>query len=570
MLIPILNILFGLVKQEPVTVPPEFHFSIDYLTGIFNYYFYLMVQEYGKFYGLAFVCGIILICSFLSNTFRYLSVKILIGVRLRIMKNLREELYKKYVTQSPAFFSSRKKGDLLSVMMGEVQEIESSLINALQVLMRDPFVIVIYFIVLFYLSPQLTLFTLIFFPVSALAISFLSKKLKKIGYFSQELLGQVMSFTEETLSGIKVIQSFVAEKFMMKRFNEINKEFANKSSSMFSRRELASPVSEVMGVMIVIGLVMYGGYLVTHNDSALTGSMFITYLALYSQMIQPFKNLSSTTTSTQRGIVAAEKIFALIDAPNPITEKQNSKSIAAFTDSIEFKNVRFRYNQNDVLKNINLKIEKGKRIALVGQSGAGKTTLADLVPRFYDVTEGEILIDGINVKDLKIENLRGLMGMVTQDTMLFNDTVFNNIAFTKRDAAQQDIQHAAEIANAHSFISQLENGYQSLIGDRGMKLSGGQRQRVTIARAIFKNPSILILDEATSALDTENEKLVQEALDKLMTNRTSIVIAHRLSTIQHADEIIVMKEGEIIERGTHQSLMTQNGHYRRLVDMQMF
>lgn len=568
MLIPILNILFEITKTQTVTQVPEFSFSIYYFIDLFNYYFTNIVATRGKMYALAFVCVIIFMAALLANLFRFLAIKVLIRLRLNMMERIRNQLYTKLTHQSLDYYNNRRKGDILSTVTNEVQEIENSLVNALQAWVKEPFIIVAYFVALFIISPTLTLFTIVFLPVSGLLIASITNKLRKYGHFNLTLLGRILSHTEETISGIRVIQSFAAEKYSTDRFKKINKEFSRSSKKMFSRRELTMPLSEVLGIMVVVIIIMYGGYLLLNNKSTLTGSSFITYLALYSQIIQPLKNISQASGNVQRGIAAGEKIFALLDEPIKVDQNNNGIEKKSFEKSIELKNVSFRYTTNDVLSNINLTITKGKSIALVGESGSGKSTLADLILRFYDPTEGEILIDGINVKDIKLTNLRGLISFVSQEAVLFNDTVFNNIAFGEENASLEEVKKAALIANADSFIQETDEGYNSSVGDRGMKLSGGQRQRLTIARAIFKDAPILILDEATSALDTESERLVQDAIDKMMHTRTSIIIAHRLSTIKHADEIIVLQKGLIVEKGNHEELIRKQGYYYRLVQMQ--
>lgn len=568
MLIPILNILFEITKTQTVTQVPEFSFSIYYFIDLFNYYFTNIVATRGKMYALAFVCVIIFMAALLANLFRFLAIKVLIRLRLNMMERIRNQLYIKLTHQSLDYYNNRRKGDILSTVTNEVQEIENSLVNALQAWVKEPFIIVAYFVALFIISPTLTLFTIVFLPVSGLLIASITNKLRKYGHFNLTLLGRILSHTEETISGIRVIQSFAAEKYSTDRFKKINKEFSRSSKKMFSRRELTMPLSEVLGIMVVVIIIMYGGYLLLNNKSTLTGSSFITYLALYSQIIQPLKNISQASGNVQRGIAAGEKIFALLDEPIKVDQNNNGIEKKSFEKSIELKNVSFRYTTNDVLSNINLTITKGKSIALVGESGSGKSTLADLILRFYDPTGGEILIDGINVKDIKLTNLRGLISFVSQEAVLFNDTVFNNIAFGEENASLEEVKKAALIANADSFIQETDEGYNSSVGDRGMKLSGGQRQRLTIARAIFKDAPILILDEATSALDTESERLVQDAIDKMMHTRTSIIIAHRLSTIKHADEIIVLQKGLIVEKGNHEELIRKQGYYYRLVQMQ--
>lgn len=569
-LIPVLNILFGLEKTATVDTLPTFTFSIQYFIQLFEYYFQKSMANDGKLNALLYVCLLIIAFSILSNVFRYLAVKTLIRLRFKIMENIRHAIYSKFCRLPLNYFINHKKGELINIVTTEVYEIENSMINALQILLRDPFVILVYFITLFYMSESLTLFTIIFFPISGLIISYISKKLKKIGYFNQKLAGRLLAFTDESLSGIKIIKSFTAENYMKWRFSVINQLFSKSGKSMFSKRELASPFSEFMGVLIVVALVMYGGSIVINKSSDLTGSMFITYLVLYTQLIQPFKNLSNTSTQIQRGVVASEKIFTLLDEPEPISYESKPLKLESFNDKIEFKNVSFRYGEELVLKDINLTIEKGKRIALVGESGAGKSTLADLLARFYDVSEGSICIDGTNIRDFELSSLRNKIGIVSQDAMLFNDNIFSNIAFGQKVISEEDVFNAAKIADAHDFIEEMEKRYGTLVGDRGVKLSGGQRQRITIARAIFKNPPILIFDEATSALDTESEQQVQAAVSRLMKERTSIVIAHRLSTIVDADEICVMQKGRIVERGTHEELLKLNGYYKKLVDMQTF
>ncbi len=568
MLIPILNIMFGVDKPIIISEPPPFRFSIEYFTSLFNYHFSSIIATKGKMYALGFVCVIIFVATFFANLFRYLAIRVLIRLRLNVMQRIRNDLYTKLTHQSLRYYHDNKKGNILSTITNEVQEIESSLINALQSWLKDPFIIIIYFIGLFYISPQLTLFTIIFLPISGLLIASITNKLKRMSYFSVDLLGKILSHTEETISGIRVIQSFAAEKYSINRFKKINKDFSANSRAMFNKKELTSPLSELLGIMVVVTLVMYGGYLLTTNQSMLTGSLFITYLALYSQIIQPLKNLSNSSTGVQRGIVAAEKIFSLLDAPVKIQENKNAVEKINFIDTIELRNISFGYETKKVISNINLTISKGKTIALVGESGSGKSTLADLISRFYDTVDGEILIDGVDIKVIKLNSLRSLLAFVSQEAVLFNDTIFNNIAFGTPDASEEEVKQAAIIANAHSFIEQADEKYNTIIGDRGMKLSGGQRQRLTIARAVFKNAPILILDEATSSLDSESEKLVQQAIESVMKNRTSIIIAHRLSTVQHADEIIVLAKGEMVERGNHNELMQQQGYYYRLVQMQ--
>jgi ATP-binding cassette, subfamily B, bacterial MsbA len=568
MLIPILNTLFGINPGKIITQLPTFTLSINYFSDVFNYYFNSITVKYGKLSALGFVCIVVGCSTLLANAFRYMAVRVLMRLRLKMLENIRMAIYTKLTHQSLSFYHRNKKGELLSVLSTEVQEVESSVINSIQSWLRDPFMIIAYFIGLFYMSAKLTLFTLVFFPISGIIVSYISKRLKRISWFSQDLLGKMLNFSDESITGIKVIQSYASENFMIKKFKELNSRFSKNSKALFGKRELASPISEILGILLFLGLVMYGGYLVLNGNGELSGATFIAYLAVYSQIIQPAKNLSSTTTLLQRGIVATEKIFSVLDEPVAITELPDAKNKKSFDESIEFNNVTFRYENTDVLKNINLTIKKGKKIALIGQSGSGKSTLADLIPRFYDPVEGELLIDGINIKEIKLNDLRNLICVVSQETILFNDTVLNNISFASTNVQLPEVEKAAAVAHADLFIQQMEEGYNSSIGDRGQKISGGQRQRLSIARAVYKNPPILILDEATSALDTESEKWVQDALDTLMKDRTSIIIAHRLSTVRNADEIIVLNKGIIVERGSHQELLQQNGTYKKLVELQ--
>lgn len=569
MLIPLLNLLFGTAQGlAPAPDLPEFSFSISYLSTLFNHYFLSIAHESGKMDALGFVCIIIGISTLLANFFRYMAIRVLVRLKLSMLQKIRIALYDKLSEQSLSFFNRRKKGDLLSTVTNDVQEIEFSVISSFQTLMRDPFIILSYFLALFYISPSLTLFTLFFFPVSGLIISQISKRLKKKGYFSQELLGKILHTTDETLTGIKIIQAFRAGGLFRENFRKLNGDFTRNSKSLFNQREMASPISELLGVTVIIVVVMYGGHLVLEGE--LGGSTFITYLALYSQILQPAKNLGTAITNMQRGLVSAERIFEILDAPVAIKDKNDAQPISGFHHSVKFNQVSFAYDEKEVIRNVSFEIEKGKMIALVGRSGSGKSTLADLLLRFQDCKSGSVTIDGVDLRDIQLDSLRAQIGLVNQEPILFNDSIFNNITMGAAGADPEKVKAAAISANAHEFIEQLDERYQSNVGDRGSRLSGGQKQRIAIARALYKNPPILILDEATSALDTESERLVQDALQHLMENRTTLVIAHRLSTIQHADEIIVMDQGEIVERGNHQVLYAKNGMYRKLCDLQSF
>ena len=567
---PLMDALFATGQQEVVTQLPSFTFSVDYFKDVFYYYLTYYVNTTGKFGMLVYVCLVILVAVLLKNLFGFLSQKVLTRMRVNMVRKMREKLYHQFSSQSLRFFHNERKGDLLSTVSGDVVEVENSVVTSLQTVFRDPLQVIATFITLFILSRQLTLFTLLVFPISGYLISNITQRLKKKAVVSQGLLGRILNITEETLSGIRIIKAFNAERFMRRKFEKENNDFAQTVRAIQNQRELASPLSETMGVLVIIVIMIYAGNLILSGQTTLKASAFIAYIALYFQIIAPAKNIANAFAVMPRGLAAGERVLRILDIPLSIQDKADARPIHSFEQEIRYQGVAFRYEQHEVLKDIDLTIQKGKMVALVGKSGAGKSTMADLLPRFYDVTAGSIRIDGHDIRDLKMEDVRGLMGMVSQEAILFNDTVFNNIAFGQPEADREAVIQAAKIANAHEFIVQLENGYDTSIGDRGMKLSGGQRQRLTIARAIFKNPPILILDEATSALDTESEKLVQEALDKLMENRTTIVIAHRLSTIQHAHEIVVLDKGQIKERGTHDELIAANGIYKRLVEMQEF
>ncbi|QHS61352.1 ABC transporter ATP-binding protein [Chitinophaga agri] len=572
LLIPLLNALFDIEKHEVVSQLPDFSFTAKYFIDLFYYNINELLIKYNgnKFAVLVYVCTVLFITIILKNLFGYLSQRTLTRVRVSMVRRMREKVFYQYSHQSLGFFHNERKGDLLSVVSSDVVEVENSVITSMQTILRDPLVIISTFVALFNISRELTFFAILFFPISGLLLSSVSKKLKKQSTVSHGLLGKILNISEETLSGIRIIKAFNAESFINSKFSEDNQAYADNIKSMQNRREAASPVSEILGVMVVIVIMLYGGNLILSGSNALTASTFIAYLGFFFQILAPAKSMGTAITALPKGLAAGERLLRIMDAPNPISDKENAAALAGFEKNIEFSNVTFAYNEKPVLKNVQLTIDKGRMVALVGKSGAGKSTMADLIPRFYDVTGGAILVDGKDIRDVKMHDLRAQIGMVSQEAILFNDTVFNNIAFGQPDANREEVIKAAKIANAHEFIAQLENGYDTPIGDRGMKLSGGQRQRLTIARAIFKNPPILILDEATSALDTESEKLVQDALDRLMENRTTIVIAHRLSTIQHANEIIVMDQGEIKERGTHDELITKDGIYRKLVEMQEF
>ena len=517
---------------------------------------------------LGFICIVIVVSIFLKNLFLYLSYYVLNPIKNSIVNTLRSELYHKILHLPIGYFTEKRKGDLISRITIDIAEVESSVVGTLEGWVRDPLTIILNFAFLFYLSPQLTLFLLIFIPVIGFVIGRISRTLKKQSLEAAIKYGESVSVLDETLGGLRVIKAFNIESLLKRKFFTINDELLKAKNKIGYRRDLASPVSEFLGVVVFAAILWYGGSKIISGTIALEGSAFIGYLALFYNIINPAKSISLAFSNMQKGSAAIGRIEEVLKTPITVDDNVNGKLLQSFNNKIEFKNVRFTYDDAVILDNINLTIEKGKTIALVGSSGAGKSTLADLVPRFHDVTGGEVLIDGINIKDYSLHSVRGLMSIVTQEPILFNDTIANNIRLGKQAASDEEIMQAAKVANSHDFIMHKELGYKTNIGDRGTKLSGGERQRLTIARALIKNPPILILDEATSSLDTESERLVQDAINNMMQNRTSIVIAHRLSTIRHADEIIVLQKGKIVERGTHDQLLSQNGFYRKLVEMQ--
>jgi len=564
--------LSSLFKQSngAVVVPalPSFSFSTDFIVDTFYHYYLGVVRDYGELNSLLFVCGLIVVCVVLANLFRYLERVIATKIRVDLVKNIRMDIFRKVSLLHIGYFNNERKGDLISRFTNDVMEVENAVMNSLKAVLKEPITIIVYFFVLFTISPQLTLFTLLVLPLTGGVLAEIIKRLKRQAKESQESLGRIVNILDETFSGMRVVKAFNARDFVIDKIEKESAYYRKVNKSMSYKNELASPVSEILGVLIIAGIIFFGGNMVLSNGSSLKPEVFLGFIAVFAQIIQPAKNFSNGITSLQKGTASAKRIFEMIDSEPAIKNKPNAVELKSFEREIEFKNVSFAYESDLVLKNINLKIEKGKTIALVGTSGGGKSTLADLVPRFYDPTNGEVCIDGKSLTDYDIESLRKQMGVVTQESILFNDTIFNNIAFGNPQLSQEAVIQAAKIANAHDFIMQTENGYNTFIGERGSKLSGGQRQRLSIARAVLKNPPILILDEATSALDSESEKLVQEALANLMKNRTSLVIAHRLSTIQHADEILVVRHGQIVERGTHENLNNQNGLYKKLVDIQ--
>ena len=506
----------------------------------------------------------------LANLFRYLERVMATKIRVDLVKNIRMDIFKKVTQLHIGYFNNERKGDLISRFTNDVNEVENAVMSSLKAVLKEPITIIVYFYVLFTISPQLTFFTLLVLPLTGGVLAEIIKRLKKQATQSQESLGRILNILDETFSGMRVIKAFNARSFVVDKIESESDFYRKTSKSMSYKNELASPVSEILGVTIIAGIIFFGGNMVLNADSeeVLKPSAFMLFLTVFAMIIQPAKNFSNGITSLQRGTASAARIFVLVDQQPVIQNKPNAIELKTFNKDIQFNNVSFAYDTEPVLKNINLKIEKGKTLALVGPSGGGKSTLADLVPRFYDPTQGHVAIDGVSIIEYELESLRKQIGVVTQESILFNDTIFNNIAFGMPNVSEESVIQAARIANAHDFIVQSEHGYHTLIGERGSKLSGGQRQRLSIARAVLKNPPILILDEATSALDSESEKLVQEALFNLMKNRTSIVIAHRLSTIQHADEIVVIQNGEIAQQGTHSELNSEEGLYRKLVSIQ--
>lgn len=570
LLIPLFDTLFNVQKNVNIASLPDFHFSLNYVKDLFNYSFEYLVVNFGKIVAMEVTCGIILLSVLMTNVFRYMSQRVLTRMRTRLVYRLRREVFEKLSRLHLGFFNKQQKGNILSVMSADVHEIESSIVSSIQTIFRDPLQLIIYFVLLFIVSAKLTMVTIVFFPISAYIIARISKSLRKSANKSQSLLGTILSNTEETISGIRIIKAFNAEKFVQKKFNSQNDSYRKVSKSLINRRELAGPLAEFLGTLVVVGVLLYGGRMVLNESSPLSASEFITYIILYSQIIPPIKNISNAVTTIQRGLAAGERALAIIDTPDEVVNSKGAEELSAFEVGIEYRDVSFAYDSENVLNHVSFKLPRGKMVALVGQSGSGKSTLADLLIRYYDTGSGSISIDDKDLREYTLESLRSKMGVVTQEPILFNDTVFNNIAFGNPDAKEEDVLKAAGIANVHEFVSQMEDGYQTNIGDRGTRLSGGQRQRISIARAVLKNPPILVLDEATSALDTESEKLVQEAIEHLMENRTTLVIAHRLSTIQHADEIIVLHQGEIAERGNHKQLIALNGIYKRLHEMQSF
>jgi len=567
MLIPFLQLLFGTVPL--VEVKPDFVMSAKGLAQYLNFYLSDIIKTHDRASALLFVIVLVLIASFLKNLFTYLSLYYLAPIRTGVLQDMRNLLYRKIVDLPLGYFTEEKKGDIISKMTNDVNEIEISVIRSLEMFFRDPIIIIIHLVGLIYISPQLTLFVMIILPLTGLVIGRVGKNLRKTSFKGQTKMGIILTMIEETIGGLRVVKAFNAEKKVITRFESMNSFYSLLMKKMWRRRDLASPLSEFLGTIVVILVLWYGGNLIFAGKGNLGPEALIAFIGIFYMIINPAKSFSNAYYNVLKGLASADRIDSILNAENPIKVKAGARTLKSFNNEIEYRNVSFKYQNDWVLKNINLTIKKGMTVALVGQSGSGKSTMVDLLPRFWDVTEGEILIDGINIKEYDLNSLRNLMGNVNQDPILFNDTFYNNIAFGVDGAKMDDVINAAQIANAHDFILSTPNGYHTNVGDRGSKLSGGQRQRVSIARAILKNPPIMILDEATSALDTESERLVQDAIDNLMKHRTSLVIAHRLSTIRKADLICVLHEGEIVERGKHDELLDLNGYYAKLHNMQL-
>jgi subfamily B ATP-binding cassette protein MsbA len=574
MIVPFLNLLFN--PDNLTTVKPEFALDTDTLLALLDYYVSYIIILKGQASALIFICLLLVIAFFLRNITTYFALYFMVGARAGTIKDIRNDLYKKIMILPLSFYSKHKKGDIMARITTDVQEIEVSIISYLDVFIKSPLTIAAYFAYMLGVSWRLTLFVLVLLPIGGLIIGAIGKSLKKDSLDGQNRFAGMLATIEETIGGLRIIKAFNAINYSSEKFNEQNGKYTRVIKYVNRKRDLSSPMSEFLSSIIIAIVVWFGATLILNAaatpgaEPSITAANFIAYIVVFSQIISPAKSFSQGFYSLQKGMASADRIFEVLDAEEVIVEKKDALSLPEFKNSIAYNDVSFHYNEVNVLRNINLNIPKGKMIALVGESGGGKSTLVDLLPRFYDVSEGHITIDGTDIRDFKISDVRGLMGIVSQESILFNDTVFNNIAFGLEHATREAVIEAAKIANAHDFIMEMEDGYDTYIGDRGMNLSGGQRQRISIARAVLKNPPILILDEATSSLDTESERLVQEALAKVMTNRTSIVIAHRLSTIQNADEILVMVKGQIVERGKHEELIELGGVYKRLTDLQSF
>ena len=577
LIIPFLDLIFkeddSSFKTMVANGLPNLELSLKSITEWAKYQISVLIIEEGKAKALMMICLAVFIATLLKNVFRYFAMFFLAPIRNGVVKDLRNKMMRKSLELPLSYFSDERKGDMISRMTTDVIEIEWSIMQSLELIFREPLTIIISLSALIFISPYLTLYVFLLLPVAGLVVAMVSKSLKSRSAKGKEVFGQLFNIMEETLGALKVIKAFTGERFIQNKFENVNQNYNKISVALYRRADLTSPISETVVLGVLLLILYIGGCMVFDGTGALSGPAFLGYFAVASQIVPPIKQITLAYNNIQKGLASEERINKILDAENPIISKPNASKIETFSKGIEFNNVSFSYKKGDegyVLKNINLLIAKGKTIALVGQSGSGKTTLADMIPRFYDTDLGEIIIDGISLKDLEIESLRKQIGVVTQESILFNDTIENNIAFGIDNPDKNKIMEAAKVANAHDFIMQQPNGYQTNIGDRGGKLSGGQRQRISIARAILKNPPILILDEATSALDTESERLVQDALTNLMKNRTSIVIAHRLSTIISADEIIVINKGELVEQGSHKELIEKNGIYKKLFDMQNF
>lgn len=579
MIMPFLSLLFETGDAVATEAPPmpQFSISVDYAVDLFNHYFITVIIDEGKMPALELFCAIVVVVFLLKNLFRYLAQYVMSPIRSGLVRDIRNKLYRKILVLPLSYISKEKRGDLLTRMTSDVQEIEYGIIATLESFVVSPFTIILYLGTMLYISPQLTFFVLIMVVFTALVIGRIGKSLKRAGVEGQNKLGDLISIIDETLSGMKIMKAFTAEKYLEAKFRHENQNHFVIATRMLRRMFLSSPLTEFLAIIILVVVLWFGGKLVLlpeDPETALKPQVFIGFMLIFSQLIPPAKSFSSAYYNIQKGLASSQRIDALLDTDIEIHEHADAKPITSFEKEIEFRNVHFAYNNFDdqhVINNINTKIPKGRMLALVGQSGSGKTTMVDLIPRFYDVLEGEILIDGTDIRQYKLKDLRKLMGIVSQEPVLFNDTIHNNIAFgMERSVTREEVIAAAKIANAHEYIEKLDEGYDTNIGDRGSKLSGGERQRLTIARAVLSDPPILILDEATSSLDTRSEKLVQDAIYRLMENRTTIVIAHRLSTIQYADEILVMQSGEVIERGNHLGLLAKGGAYKKLVDLQAF